>query len=194
MKKIRRRTDSDDDSRPGPQSVGPSKSLAGIKSTTRFDYQMDICKDYKESGYCGFGDSCKFLHDRSDYKSGWQVDAEFMREQRIIEKQRLDQFEKRAEKKRRRLQRLQEDGETKEGGSSSSSGDESTDSESDDSIAKSCQVCQLVWAECTSAPCESVCGHHFCEKCFLSTSAVTCRVCGKPTQGIFNEYSVEKKS
>ena len=22
-------------------------------------------------------DSCKFLHDRSDYKSGWQLDREF---------------------------------------------------------------------------------------------------------------------
>jgi len=24
-----------------------------------------------------FVDSCKFLHDRSDYKSGWQLDREF---------------------------------------------------------------------------------------------------------------------
>ena len=24
-----------------------------------------------------FIDSCKFLHDRSDYKSGWQLDREF---------------------------------------------------------------------------------------------------------------------
>ena len=25
-------------------------------------------------------DSCKFLHDRSDYKSGWQLDREFEEE------------------------------------------------------------------------------------------------------------------
>jgi hypothetical protein len=28
-------------------------------------------------GYCGFGDSCKFLHDRSDYKYGWQLEREW---------------------------------------------------------------------------------------------------------------------
>ena len=42
--------------------------------TVRFDYQPDICKDYKETGYCGYGDSCKFIHDRGDYKSGWEID------------------------------------------------------------------------------------------------------------------------
>ena len=34
---------------------------------------IEICKDYKETGYCSFGDSCKFIHDRSDYKSGWEI-------------------------------------------------------------------------------------------------------------------------
>ena len=28
-------------------------------------------------GFCGFGDSCKFLHDRSDYKHGWQLEREW---------------------------------------------------------------------------------------------------------------------
>ncbi|KVI04330.1 Zinc finger, CCCH-type [Cynara cardunculus var. scolymus] len=37
----------------------------------RFDYQRDVCKDYKQTGYCGYGESCKFLHDYGDYKSGW---------------------------------------------------------------------------------------------------------------------------
>lgn len=48
-----------------------------IKSTIKTDYQPDICKDYKETGFCGFGDSCKFLHDRSDYKHGWQLEQEW---------------------------------------------------------------------------------------------------------------------
>ena len=43
----------------------------------RFDYQPDICKDYKETGYCVYGDSCKFMHDRGDYKSGWQMEKEW---------------------------------------------------------------------------------------------------------------------
>lgn len=41
---------------------------------TRFDYQPDICKDYKETGFCSYGDSCKFMHDRGDYKSGWELE------------------------------------------------------------------------------------------------------------------------
>lgn len=48
-----------------------------IRTTIRTDYQPDICKDYKNTGFCGFGDSCKFLHDRSDYKHGWQIDQEW---------------------------------------------------------------------------------------------------------------------
>lgn len=52
----------------GTGSHGPIRASLHIRSSIRFDYQPDICKDYKETGYCGFGDSCKFLHDRGDYK------------------------------------------------------------------------------------------------------------------------------
>jgi hypothetical protein len=55
---------------------GPQRAPLHVRSSVRWDYQPDICKDYKETGYCGFGDTCKFLHDRSDYKSGWQIDRE----------------------------------------------------------------------------------------------------------------------
>lgn len=55
---------------------GPIRAPANLRSTVRWDYQPDICKDYKETGFCGFGDSCKFLHDRSDYKFGWQLEVE----------------------------------------------------------------------------------------------------------------------
>ncbi|CAI6369274.1 unnamed protein product [Macrosiphum euphorbiae] len=55
---------------------GPIRAPANLRSTVRWDYQPDICKDYKETGFCGFGDSCKFLHDRSDYKFGWQLEME----------------------------------------------------------------------------------------------------------------------
>ena len=43
----------------------------------RFDYQPDICKDWKETGYCGFGDACKFMHDRGDYKAGWELERDW---------------------------------------------------------------------------------------------------------------------
>lgn len=53
---------------------GPIRAPSNLRATVRWDYQPDICKDYKETGFCGFGDSCKFLHDRSDYKLGWQLE------------------------------------------------------------------------------------------------------------------------
>ncbi|XP_044744635.1 E3 ubiquitin-protein ligase RNF113A [Coccinella septempunctata] len=56
---------------------GPIRAPANLRATVRWDYQPDICKDYKETGFCGFGDSCKFLHDRSDYKHGWQLEREW---------------------------------------------------------------------------------------------------------------------
>ncbi|XP_072270662.1 E3 ubiquitin-protein ligase RNF113A [Pyxicephalus adspersus] len=55
---------------------GPIRAPEHLRATVRWDYQPDICKDYKETGFCGFGDSCKFLHDRSDYKHGWQLERE----------------------------------------------------------------------------------------------------------------------
>ena len=60
----------------GMARKGPIRAPEHLRATVRWDYQPDICKDYKETGFCGFGDSCKFLHDRSDYKHGWQIQRE----------------------------------------------------------------------------------------------------------------------
>jgi len=57
-------------------STGPQRAPAHLRATVRWDYAPDICKDFKETGFCGFGDSCKFMHDRSDYKFGWQLERE----------------------------------------------------------------------------------------------------------------------
>lgn len=55
---------------------GPIRAPDHIRVSVRWDYQPDLCKDFKETGFCGFGDSCKFLHDRTDYKLGWQMEME----------------------------------------------------------------------------------------------------------------------
>ncbi|KAF7315890.1 Pre-mRNA-splicing factor CWC24 [Mycena indigotica] len=60
---------------PKARRVGPQRSTGStIRTVTIIDYQPDVCKDYKETGYCGFGDTCKFLHDRGTYLAGWQLD------------------------------------------------------------------------------------------------------------------------
>jgi RING finger protein 113A len=58
-------------------SVGPLPQTSNVRAYSRMDYAPDVCKDYKETGYCGFGDNCKFMHDRGDYKSGWQLEKEW---------------------------------------------------------------------------------------------------------------------
>jgi len=63
-----------EDDIPKAMRIGPVRNTSTIRTVTVIDYQPDVCKDYKETGYCGFGDTCKFLHDRGTYLQGWQLD------------------------------------------------------------------------------------------------------------------------
>ena len=57
--------------------TGPLKAPTNIRTITVTDFAPDVCKDYKQTGFCGFGDSCKFLHAREDYAQGWQLDKDW---------------------------------------------------------------------------------------------------------------------
>lgn len=39
----------------GMNRKGPIRAPLHLRATVRWDYQPDICKDWKETGYCGFG-------------------------------------------------------------------------------------------------------------------------------------------
>jgi RING finger protein 113A len=71
---------------------GPIRATQFMRASVRWDFAPDICKDYKETGYCTFGgkqysiiscfklnfsDSCKFMHDRTDYKHGWEIERDW---------------------------------------------------------------------------------------------------------------------
>ena len=70
-----------DDQKPNKFHAGPLRAAAHVRVTARFDYQPDVCKDYKETGFCGFGDTCIYLHDRGDTLTGWQLEQQWEREQ-----------------------------------------------------------------------------------------------------------------
>jgi RING finger protein 113A len=57
--------------------AGPIKASSFIKSATLIDYNPSVCKDYKQTGFCGYGANCIYVHDRGDYKSGWEIDKEW---------------------------------------------------------------------------------------------------------------------
>eukprot|EP00871_Galdieria_phlegrea_P001551 jgi/Galph1/2397/GphlegSOOS_G1061.1 len=78
---------------------GPQRAPSHIRMSVRFDFQPDVCKDYKETGYCGFGDACKFLHDRSNYKSGWELEKEWEEQQQKRQQPKETDIQETKEKK-----------------------------------------------------------------------------------------------
>lgn len=58
------------------KKYGPLKGNSNLVSSIIFDYKPDVCKDYFETGICGYGDNCKFAHIREDYKKGWEKQEE----------------------------------------------------------------------------------------------------------------------
>lgn len=145
-------------------SHGPLRASAHIRVSARFDYQPDICKDYKETGYCGYGDACKFMHDRGDYKSGWQIEKEW------------DE----AEKARKRNLAMGGDDDDEDEAGAGQNGDDSDD----DELPFACFICRQPFVD----PVVTKCKHYFCEHCALKHHAKNkkCFVCNKPTLGIFN--------
>ncbi|KAI7848869.1 hypothetical protein BDC45DRAFT_522134 [Circinella umbellata] len=139
--------------------VGPQRAPANIRVTARFDYQPDVCKDYKETGFCGYGDSCIFLHDRGDYKTGWQLEKEW--EDAIKNKTKYGQ---------------------------SNTDQYAVSGSDDDSDEEELPFACLICREEFTNPVVTKCNHYFCEKCALDNykKSPKCYACGTPTSGVFN--------
>ncbi|KAJ5004051.1 Pre-mRNA-splicing factor [Colletotrichum sp. SAR 10_99] len=154
------------------RTVGPIKAPTNIRTITVTDFAPDTCKDYKKTGFCGFGDNCKYLHAREDYKAGWQLDKEW----ESVTK-----------------------GKKNIGGTVVASADrtnvENDDDDEEDAMLENIPFACIICTEAYKAPIITRCGHYFCEPCALKRyrKDPTCAACGAGTNGVFNSASRLKK-
>lgn len=145
--------------------AGPLKASAFVRTTSRFDYQPDICKDYKDTGFCGFGDSCIYLHDRGDTLTGWQLEQQWEEQRKKDQAQReIDAFAGTDENKAKAAMDMPDDG-----------------------LPFACYLCREAFKD----PVVTSCGHFFCQACILehvrNDEKGSCPICKKDTHGVFNQ-------
>lgn len=152
--------------------VGPVKAPTNLRTITVTDFAPDVCKDYKTTGFCGFGDNCKYLHAREDYKQGWQLDKEW----ETVTKGKTVKGTKFASANR--------DADADED-------DEDADAELLEGIPFACVICKEGYKD----PVVTRCGHYYCERCALTRyrKDPSCAVCGAGTGGVFNVAKGLKK-
>ncbi len=159
------------------KQVGPIKSSTNVRMITVTDFAPDICRDYRLTGFCGFGDSCKYSHFRESYKQGWELDRDW----EIGTKGKKVQGKTVASANR-----------------SAQNGSEDEDDEALlESIPFACIICKKPYKN----PILTKCAHYFCESCALQRyrKNPSCAACGAGTGGVFNVAKklnklLEKKS
>lgn len=114
-------------------------------------------------GFCGFGDSCIFLHDRSNQVSSWKLDK---------------QWEERQAARKRKLEELENFMDSNQ-----------NNKNQDITFPEECSLCSKSFED----PIITQCGHYFCQSCAnshyqskKSSSTPRCPTCSKPLNGIFN--------
>ncbi|KAL8733220.1 MAG: hypothetical protein Q9166_002237 [cf. Caloplaca sp. 2 TL-2023] len=153
------------------RQVGPVKAPTNIRTITVTDFAPDVCKDYKQTGFCGFGDSCKFLHAREDYKQGWELDKDWeigTKGKKVVGGKNVTAANR-------------------------SKGDEEEDDDDAmlEGIPFACNICKRPYTN----PIVTKCGHYFCEGCALQRyrKSPSCAACGAGTGGVFNGAKGLKK-
>lgn len=153
--------------------AGPLKASKFIRTTSRFDYQPDICKDYKDTGFCGFGDSCIYLHDRTNMKSGY-----------ILEQEWEEKKKKEHQEKEKEMELFCT--EVGSAGAGKSNKDSNEIVLQDDGLPYACHLCRDAFKE----PIITICSHYFCQACILKRvqdqKDPTCPICNHDTNGVFN--------
>jgi RING finger protein 113A len=150
---------------PNRAPIGPVKQSTNVRTITTTDFAPDVCKDYKQTGFCGFGDSCKFLHAREDYKQGWQLDRDW--EINTRGKSQAGKTFSSANKKLNGTETAEEE-----------------DEKLLESIPFKCIICKDDYKN----PIVTRCNHYFCEACALKRyrKDPSCAACAASTNGVFN--------
>ncbi|KAI0975934.1 hypothetical protein F4678DRAFT_419101 [Xylaria arbuscula] len=155
------------------RKVGPMKAATNIRTITTMDFAPDVCKDYKKTGFCGFGDNCKFGHIREDYRQGWQLDKEW----EDVTKGKKNIGGKVVASANR----------------DAGKGDDIDDADEAllEKIPFACIICKGPYKE----PIITRCGHYFCLPCALQRyrKDPSCAACGSGTNGVFNTAKTLKK-
>ncbi|KAK4183204.1 Pre-mRNA-splicing factor cwc-24 [Podospora australis] len=153
------------------RKVGPVKAPTNIRTITITDMAPDICKDYKQTGFCGFGDNCKFLHAREDYAHGWQLDKE---------------WENVTKGKRGLAGTVIASADRNRAGRKTQEQEEQDEEEAAmlEKIPFACILCRGPY----QSPVVTRCGHYFCESCALQRYRKDpgCAACGAGTNGVFH--------
>lgn len=154
------------------RSIGPIKAPTNIRTVTTTDFAPDVCKDYKTTGFCGFGDSCKYLHAREDYKAGWQLDKEW---ETVTKGKKNISGTKVASANRNAA--------------------DPEDSDEEDAMLEGIPFACILCRENYKDPIITKCGHYFCESCALKRyrKDPSCAACGSGTGGVFNVAKNLKK-
>ncbi|TKA63843.1 hypothetical protein B0A55_12259 [Friedmanniomyces simplex] len=151
----------------GGKQAGPVKAPTNVRTITVTDFAPDVCKDYKQTGFCGYGDGCKFLHAREDYKQGWQLDKE---------------WEKVGGKNKK--------GGTAKGGGGGGAGDDDAGLDDEEKMLEKIPFKCILCKGDYKRPVVTRCGHYFCESCamarYMRGRKVQCANCGADTGGTFN--------
>ncbi|KAG9151407.1 hypothetical protein Leryth_024847 [Lithospermum erythrorhizon] len=109
------------------------------------------------------------MHDRGDYKSGWQIEKEWEEAEKL--------------RKRKLALGMLEDDEEAAG---------EVDEDDDDALPFACFICRNPFEDAVVTKCK----HYFCEHCALKHHAKNkkCFVCNQPTLGIFNTaFEIRKR-
>ena len=147
------------------RQVGPVKASTNVRTITVTDFAPDVCKDYKQTGYCGYGDGCKFTHMRENFKQGWELDRDWeigMKGKKIA-------------------------GKTVASANRTNATGNAEDEDDDvqfENIPFACFICKKSYTN----PIVTKCGHYFCESCALQRykKNPNCSACGAGTGGVFN--------